>query len=80
MGAGGNHVKILSYDIRHLCGKSIDRRVLDFKCKSVNFYIFFGNNIFCLQLFFSIESFSIHVSGINFGERIYGNINAVSIK
>ena len=38
--------------------------VFDFKCKSVNFDNLFRKKMFGLQLFVSIESFRIHVSGI----------------
>ena len=67
----GNHIKFPCY-ICHLYGDSIDRHVLDFKWKSVNFDNLlsvnfdnlFRNKMFGLQLFVPIEWFLIHVTGI----------------
>ena len=68
----GNHIKFSCY-ICQLYGDDIDRHVLDFKWKSVNFFdnllsVNFDNlsrnKIFGLQLFVPIESFLMHVSGI----------------
>ena len=62
-GRSVNHIKFPCY-IRHLYGESIDIHVLDFKWMCVNFDNLFRNKIFGLQLFVSIESFPIHISGI----------------